>query len=370
MGGDIAFFQMIPDGMRWPVVKMLFNAQARQTLYAKIANKLRNNMPMTRILEGMAATASKKSPGGWEEWLYKQFLLRFQKQPRLSYVLADLAPTMEIVLLSSGESNPKIFVNSLDTICNMMQRQKTIRKAFTGALMKPFFYMAALIAMIVMLGTSFFPAIEDMLKREFWPESARFLYGTSEFIVNDWPVVVIVAIGSVIALGWSFKNLTGEVRKVLDKYGPWAIYKIVLGAGWMLGLGSIIASGRTEMDAVTIIMQQTKNNKWLFERTKAVLDKYKSSRNLGTAMDTGYDFPERDLIFDLRDYAELPNFAEILAKEANRWIDDAILMIQRKANFIGMAFMIIFMVVLMMSFVSVFTITDQVVAMAQQSQNM
>lgn len=363
---DINFFALIPETYRWHIVKMFFNAGYRRSFYNKISNKLKNHMPLNKIIEGMAVTAGKKTPGGWEEWMFKQFVIRFQKQPKLSYILSDLVPTMELVLISSGENKPDIFIQSLNTLSEMIERQGIIKKTFISALTKPVVYSLLLIAVLVMLGTNFFPAIEAVMERKYWPESAQFLYSMSDFIINQW-YVVLVGLGILIGIvKWSLPNFIPDFRKYLDKYGPWAIYRVIYGASWVLGLGSIIASGRTEMDAVNTILTQSKNNKWLFQRTKAVADKYKSSKNLGTAFDTGYDFPDRDFIFNMLDYASLPNFSEILIYEANIWINDAMEIIQRKAKFISMIFLAVFMAVLLMSFVSVFTISDQVVNMAQQ----
>lgn len=363
---DINFFSLMPENYRWRIIKTLFNAKYRRVFYSKIANKLHNHMPLNKIIEGMAVTAGKKTPGGWEEWMFKQFIIRFQKQPKLSYILNDLIPTMELVLISSGENKPDIFIQSLNTLSEMIERQSIIKKTFISALTKPVIYSLLLIAVLVMLGTNFFPAIEAVMERSFWPESARFLYAMSEFIINDW-YIVLIGIGVIAGIiKWSLPNFTPDFRKRLDNYGPWAIYRAVYGASWVLGLGSIIASGRTEMEAVNTILTQSKNNKWLFQRTKAVADKYKNSKNLGMALDTGYDFPDRDFIFNMYDYASLPNFSEILIHEANIWINDAMEIIQRKAKFISIVFLTVFMAVLLMSFVSVFTISDQVVNMAQQ----
>ena len=106
----------------------------------------------------------------------------------------------------------------------------------------------------------------------------------------------------------------GKIRKHFDSFPPWSIYKTVFGCGFLLSLSALMQSGVPAPEAIRIIMRTA--NPWYKERLSAIRFRLLNGDiNLGEALySTQYMFPSKQMIMDLRSYAALGGFDDILHK--------------------------------------------------------
>ena len=75
---------------------------------------------------------------------------------------------------------------------------------------------------------------------------------------------------------------------------------------------------------------------------------------------TGLDFPDREIIGDLKIYSELDNFEEALDKLANDWLEESVYMIEEKAGVLNMAALLSIGGVIAWAVMGTFEMQDQI----------
>ena len=114
---------------------------------------------------------------------------------------------------------------------------------------------------------------------------------------------------------------------------------------------------------VSIALQSLRrdSNAYLKERIDKTLSFIKNGDNLGQSlMKTGLNFPDKEIISDLKIYSELDNFEEALEKLANDWLDESAFMIEQKASVLNMVAMLAVSGVIGWAVFGVFEMQEQI----------
>ena len=110
---------------------------------------------------------------------------------------------------------------------------------------------------------------------------------------------------------------TGPTRKAIDDCPPWSLYKMFMGITWLLSLSALIKGGVPISVALTSLRKDS--NRYLCERIDRAMDFIKNGDNLGQALSKSkLNFPDKEIVADLRIYAELGNSFGGIRKLANR----------------------------------------------------
>ena len=103
------------------------------------------------------------------------------------------------------------------------------------------------------------------------------------------------------------------------------------------------------------------SNKYLQERIEKTSKYVNEGDNLGVALaKTKLDFPDREIIADLRVYSELDNFEEALENLANDWLEESVYLIAQKAEILNMVALLSVSGVIAWSVFAVFEMQDQI----------
>ncbi|HIJ62892.1 MAG TPA: type II secretion system F family protein, partial [Rhodospirillaceae bacterium] len=122
---------------------------------------------------------------------------------------------------------------------------------------------------------------------------------------------------------WSLSRWTGAWRSQFDRFGPWSLYRIVVGAGVLSSLVSFMRAGMPVPEAVRRLRAGA--GPWLGERLDAALYFLNSGHDLGTALQkAGHGFPDRAIIEDLRVFASLGNLEDALQRIAAEWTRESV----------------------------------------------
>ena len=357
---DVSPFEMLPYPWKKKVAVWSFNKKQRASFYSKLSELLSHQVQMKAAITSIYHRAEKKAPSSPMTFLYKQVLDGIATHGNLCESLAPYVPVMDRVLIAAGEKSAKLD-EALKTAAEMIRRGNRIQSIIMGSLAFPVFLLIAVFGMIWGLGAAFFPAIAATLPVEQWPDASRKVYEISQFVATWWFIILAIfgGIGSLIY--WSMGNFIHPLRIKLDNYPPWSLYRLVQGASWLLAYSSLVQAGRQSKDGLMDIMSQSKGNKWLYQRTAAIFNKLAAGApSVGIAMDTQYNFPDRELVYDLGDYASLANFTEIMSRIGFEWIDGSVEKIEAQAAILNKLCFMLAAAVIGLTVQSVFGIMSSV----------
>ena len=132
-----------------------------------------------------------------------------------------------------------------------------------------------------------------------------------------------------------------------------------IGITGLLALSALVKGGVP----VSIALQSLRrdSNPYLKERIDKTLSFIKNGDNLGQSlMKTGLNFPDKEIISDLKIYSELDNFEDALEKLANDWLEESVFMIEQKASVLNMAAMLAVSGVICWAVFGVFEMQEQI----------
>ena len=102
-------------------------------------------------------------------------------------------------------------------------------------------------------------------------------------------------------------------------------------------------------------------SRYLKERIDGTLKYIKNGDNLGQALNkAGFQFPDKEIIADLKIYAELDNFEEALESLANNWLEESVYMIEQKASILNMVAILTVAAIIAWAVFGVFDMQDQI----------
>jgi type II secretory pathway component PulF len=218
------------------------NLRARRAdFYYDLASALEDKVPLFSTLRKYEARARKRDPATAR--LYQQ-MLRESMGGSLSRALRGIMPANELIMIdaiqTAGDATLArgLFFLS-ETVEKVDKMIASVRKAVTYPILL-FVIFSGLLT-----GFSFFavPVLEGLLAPEKWPLLGRILYVMSSVVRNQG---VFILVGLIVALTLFFKSLptwTGPVRKRVDHWLPYSMYRDFSGTMLVVSLSSLMRTG-------------------------------------------------------------------------------------------------------------------------------
>jgi type II secretory pathway component PulF len=152
---------------------------------------------------------------------------------------------------------------------------------------------------------------------------------------------------------------TGRIRAFIDRFPPWSLYKVFVGISWLLALAALIKAGTPVSTAMTSLKKDA--TRYLRERIDKALIYINNGENLGSALDkTKFNFPDSEIVSDLKIYSELDNFEEALNNLANEWLEESVYLIEQKASVLNMIALLTVGAVIAWAVMGTFDMQDQI----------
>lgn len=333
--------------------------KARLKIYKKLASLLRNRFSLMNALDIMydSITDSGKHPNEPMAIAIASWGKALQNGNAFSDALRGWAPSRERLMLSVGDVSD--MESALMNLIRVAEGTDKMLKPIIGAIAYPSFLLLMSVLVIYAIGAYMVPPMEDAAPNARWSGSAKDLVAVSHWIQKNWlfaflffPVLftlIYVTIGI-----W-----TGPTRKAIDDVPPWSMYKMFMGITWLLSLSALIKGGVPISIALTSLRRDS--NRYLQERIDRAMDFIKNGDNLGQALSKSkLNFPDKDIVADLRIYAELDNFEEALDKLANDWLDESAEAVEAKASILNMVAMFAISGIIAWAVFGVFEMQDQI----------
>jgi len=329
---------------------------------------IKYGIPMQRVLEMLYNQASMggKAETKPQAVIFKDWLRGIQNGQALSKAVGNWIPDNERMMIEAGEESQSLS-ESLDNLVEITQGMRNIKSAVVGGVIYPIILLCFIIGVLNLFSLRVFPEFDSVYPMEKWTGLAGTMVLLVHFVKSYLNITIIGIIAVFSLISFSMTRWTGEYRKYFDKIPPWSIYRLISGAGFLMSLGALINSGVQTSRALEKIGANA--NPWMKERVMAALHYVYSGLNVGRALkNSGYDYPDKELIEDLVIYSDLPSFSEMLDILGKEWLTDTTDKVKKQANILnGVALFLLFGVIGWL-FSGLYAIVNQIQESVQSSR--
>ncbi len=336
-----------------------FSNDARLKLYRKIASLMRNRFSLMSALDMLhdSITDGGKNPGEPFAIAIACWGRALNNGLTFSDALKGWAPDRERLMLSVGDVSD--LEGALMNLIRVTEGTTKMIRPIIGAITYPAFLFMMAVLIIYGIGVYMVPPMLEAAPGTRWTGLARDLVDLSDWIQKNWlfafsilPIIMII-IYSTIGI-W-----TGSIRAMIDNIPPYSLYKVFVGISWLLALSALVKGGTPVSAAMRALRRDS--SRYLKERIDKTLVFINNGDNLGTALKkTKLNFPDREIIADLKIYSELDNFEEALESLANEWLEESVYLIEQKAALLNMAAILTVAGVIAWAVMGTFAMQDQI----------
>ena len=336
-----------------------FSNAARLKIYRKLASLLRNRFSLMDALDMLhdGLTNGGKKKGEPMAIAMASWGHALQNGIPFSDALKGWAPDRERLMLSVGDvSNLE---NALLNLIKVAEGSERMVRPIVSAISYPSFLFMMSVVILWAIGVYMVPPMLDAVPGINWVGTAKTLVDLSEWIQENWVIAFAVFPITALIIYSTISIWTGTIRAKFDNVPPWSLYKIFVGITWLLALSALVKGGVP----VSVAMSSLKRDasKYLKERIDGALEYIKNGDNLGQALDkAGFQFPDKEIIADLKIYAELDNFEEALENLANNWLEESVYVIEQKASILNMIAILTVAAIIAWAVFGVFDMQDQI----------
>lgn len=166
--------------------------------------------------------------------------------------------------------------------------------------------MGVLVGMLVAIPAFTTPGLKQafqVVTPEYFGPLTTALFQLSDTVRDRWPVAFAALVGGAAAVSWSLPNLCGPVRRRLEKFGLWRIYRHVHALQFFSMLGIVLGrDGAAPTRLRTALwMQKAGASRWRREHIDAMLARIDLGEVGAATFDTGV--LDRDIYWFLCDAA-------------------------------------------------------------------
>ncbi|MNU30521.1 Toxin coregulated pilus biosynthesis protein E [compost metagenome] len=346
-------------------LKLQFGAAQRIRVYQKLNRFLSSSVSLRQALEIMYQHASEdgRKPKNPTAVILLQWLRSVKNGQSFGQAIQGWVPDGDRLVIEGGEAAGNL-PQSIERAVLISESLRLIVSTILGGIAYPVMLFLAAIGFLIFFGTTVIPQFEEILPREEWTGIAAQMSVMSDFVQYGmvWVLLALAALGILISA--TMTKWTGPIRKKFDKYPPWSLYRLVIGAGFMLTVSGMIRAGIAVPKILTMLQRGA--SPWYVEKLSKTLYQVKNGHNLGEALyRTGFNFPDKDTVADLRAYANLNKFDETLQRLGEEWLGDAIKRIKAQMAVLFMTCLLFFGGVFFWIAGGIFSLVNQVQAVAQ-----
>ena len=338
---------------------MFCSNKTRLKLYRKIASLMRNRFSLMDALDMLHDSASKggKNPGEPLAIALAAWGRSLNNGKTFSDALKGWAPDRERLMLSVGDASD--LEGALLNLIKVSEGTTKMIRPIVSAITYPTFLLMMAVLIIYAIGVYMVPPMIDAAPNVRWTGLAKNLVDLSDWIKDNWIIAFSIVPSVMLVIYLTIGIWTGPTRAIIDKMPPWSLYKVFVGISWLLALAALIKAGTPVSTAMSALKKDA--TRYLKERIDKTLVYVNNGDNLGRALDkTKLDFPDTEVVADLKIYSELDNFEEALNNLANEWLEESVYMIEQKASILNMVALLAVGGVIAWAVMGTFEMQDQI----------
>ena len=245
---------------------------------------------------------------------------------KFSDVVQPWVTQQESMMILAGEQSGTL-EDALQSVVKAADASSAIRSAISSGLAYPTFLLIVAFGAMYFFGYKIIPAFGKAVRPEAWVGMARLMIDASFFIQSWLHWIALVTVALIALFFVSLPRWNSPLRVRLDRYPPYSIYRVTQGSSWLIALSALVGAGVRVESAIEQLSANT--SAWGKVRADAALRGLRSGRNLGESLErSGYEFPDREIISDIRLYATKSGFEEALRLIGDEWITQSVVRIQ------------------------------------------
>ena len=341
--------------------KMICNLSGgvRLKLYRKIASLMSNRFSLMNALDMLHATITNdgKNPSEPMAIAIASWANALQNGQPFSEALRGWAPDRERLMLSVGDVSD--LESAIRNLIRVTEGTTKMIRPIKSAISYPAFLLMMVTVIIYGIGAYMVPPMLEAAPNAQWTGLAKSLADLSAWIIVYWPIAFSIVPVLGIVIYSTIGIWTGSIRAAIDNCPPWSLYKVFVGITWLLALSALVKGGTPVSNALRALRKDS--TRYLKERIDKTLVFINNGDNLGQALSkTGLNFPDPEIIGDLKIYSEMDNFEEALEKMANDWLDESAFLIEQKAAVLNMVALLCVSGIIAWSVMGTFVMQDQI----------
>lgn len=341
-------------------IKIQFGSKQRLSLYNKLIKFLKNGVSLPQALDIMWSYSSEngKKKKSSQAVILDDLRQKVRDGSTFGKAISVWVPDGDVTVIASGELAGNLIV-ALENAVFIQEGGKKIRSAIVAGVAYPILLVAVLIGFMYIVSSRVVPAFEEIIPKETFTGTGAGLAIMAD-IVNDYMnfflgLIVISTVMIIIAL----PRWKGKIRVRFDSLPPFSLYRLSVGAGFLLSMSAMIKAGVSIPKALKIMRKNA--TPWYRERIDGALSFVANGKNFGEALYmTGHRFPDRETVADLRAYASLDGFDETLEKLGSDWMEESIEKINQQSAILKNAAFIILGITFMWIASGIFSLQQQV----------
>lgn len=338
---------------------IIFSNKTRLKVFKKIASLMRNRFSLMDALDMLHDAASKggKNPSEPLAIALASWGRSLNNGKTFSDALKGWAPDRERLMLSVGDASD--LENALLNLIKVTEGTSKMIRPIIGAITYPTFLLMMATLIIYAIGVYMVPPMIDAAPNVKWTGLAKDLVDLSDWIKHNWMFAFSIVPSIMLVIYLTIGVWTGKIRAIVDNMPPWSLYKVFVGISWLLALAALIKAGTPVSTAMSALKKDA--TRYLNERIDKALVFINNGENLGKALDkTKLNFPDAEVVADLKIYSELDNFEEALNNLANEWLEESVYMIEQKASILNMVALLAVGGVIAWAVMGTFEMQDQI----------
>ncbi len=311
------------------------DGETRLRFYRKLASLLRNRFSLMDALDRMYQIYSEDGKNKGEPFAIAIacWSRSLSSGMPFSEALRGWAPSRECLMLAVGDVSH--LDQALENLIRVIEGISKMVGPVVSAITYPAFLVILLMLIIYAIGAFMVPPMIEVAPDLKWQGTAKTLVDLSTWIDKNWLIMVIGFPVIATAIAISLPNWKGHSRVWVENIPPWSMYRIFTGVGWLLSLSALVNAGTPVSKA--LMQLRADATPYLLTRVNKVLGFVNNGDNLGDALyKTNFEFPDKEIIGDLRIYSELDNFAGALTQLSNEWLENSEKVIADKAGVLNM----------------------------------
>jgi type II secretory pathway component PulF len=308
---------------RYAQFLMKNSRKMRFRIYRKLQGMLAQNEALSRALERLWYNASDmgRAPTRPAAIALREWLQKDRAGETLSEAMNGWMPSADLYMIRAGEESGQV-ANALLAIMHVGDSAQRMRQAIMSAVSYPMFMILLLAGVFWLFGVNLVQNMRKAAPAKVM-EAMGGIAGVSDFVMNYGVVVLIVFGVIVFIIASTLPFWRGKYRLEVDKYPPWAWYRIWQGSAFLLGLSALLRAQVPLKRAVEILEEE--GTPWLRERLRSAREEILRGRNLGEALRSGgYNFPDPTVVLDLEILSERSDVGQVIDVVTKEWIEEQI----------------------------------------------
>lgn len=268
--------------------------RGRRAYYEYLAALLRGTAGSRTLKQIFAADAERYGETSARGRLSRRWMHMFRTAGGDLYATwIDVFPTPELAVLRAAQTQGNIaLIESLTELARVLTVIEAGRTILRASLLTALAALAVLLAALLALPWLTVPRLQDSfaaIPAEYHGSAIRNLLALAQGVERFWPWMLGFSVTFTWLIVASFRGYTGRFRSVLDKLGPWRIFRQIQAMRFLALLA--VALGQGEHGAtrlrMAVSLQLAGSSPWLERHIRTMLAHIDSGRRSAETFDTG-----------------------------------------------------------------------------------